>query len=507
MQRVFVGLVMFCSAVGAWADPPHWTEVRSAHFHVLTNSNERDARHVAGQLERMRSLFHVMLPGVNDEGDPPMRVFAMRDKQSFDELEPEAYLAKKQLELAGIFLRQPDGNTIMLRLDARGVHPFATVYHEYTHYMLRKADWWLPLWLNEGLAEFYQNTDIDGKTVTLGQPSGYDIDYLQHQKLLPLTTLLMVDHSSPYYHDEQKGSIFYSESWALTHYLMISDRVHDTHLIRDYGLKLMQHEDPVAAAKEAFGDLGKLEQALNHYVSQLAFQEFIMTLPATALVDEASYEARPVAMPEVEAERAAMLINVGRMREAEALLDKVLGEDANNVTAHYEKGMLLFRQGQISEAKKWFGEAAVLDPSDYRADYFFAMTCLRTGDQGHDEAVEADLKAAIKAAPNYAPSYDALAGFYGQRREKLDEAHTLNLAAVKLEPENLQYRLNTAEVLVAGKQFVSALSVLKMAKTYARTPAEQAQVDERIERVTRYKESAEGEQHGGGEASAPKTTQ
>jgi len=33
---------------------------------------------------------------------------------------------------------------------------------------------------------------------------------LRQNKLLPLATLFTVDHTSPYYHEENKGSIFYA---------------------------------------------------------------------------------------------------------------------------------------------------------------------------------------------------------------------------------------------------------------------------------------------------------
>ncbi len=91
------------------------------------------------------------------------------------------------------------------------------MYHEYTHYMLRKADGWLPLWLNEGLAQFYENTDIDAKITWLGETNPQQLMYLKRNDLLPIKTLLTIDARSPYYHDEDKSSIFYSESWAMTH--------------------------------------------------------------------------------------------------------------------------------------------------------------------------------------------------------------------------------------------------------------------------------------------------
>ena len=39
-----------------------WIEVTSPHFVVATNSNERQARRIASQFERMRSVFHVLFP-------------------------------------------------------------------------------------------------------------------------------------------------------------------------------------------------------------------------------------------------------------------------------------------------------------------------------------------------------------------------------------------------------------------------------------------------------------
>ncbi len=39
--------------------------------------------------------------------------------------------------------------------------------------------------------------------------------------MLPLRTLFEVDHKSPHYNEKNKTSIFYAQSWALMHYLII----------------------------------------------------------------------------------------------------------------------------------------------------------------------------------------------------------------------------------------------------------------------------------------------
>ena len=222
MHKNLTALFLFCITFSALASdtPDHWFEVRSPHFTVLTDSNEKQARHIAAQFEQMRAVFHTLMPnGATDTGSP-ITVLALKNQKAFQTLEPASYLAKGQLDLAGLFMQAPDKNYILIRLDAPETdHPYAIIYHEYTHFMMRKATW-LPLWLNEGLAEFYQNTDIRDKEVILGRADSNDILYLRQNRLLPLQTLLLVDHSSPYYHEEQKGSVFYAESWALTHYIL-----------------------------------------------------------------------------------------------------------------------------------------------------------------------------------------------------------------------------------------------------------------------------------------------
>jgi len=108
----------------------------------------------------------------------------------------------------------------------------------------------MPLWLNEGLAEFYQNTEIREEDVSLGEPSGENLQWLRENRLLPLATLFTVDVQSPYYHQENKGSIFYAESWALTHYLFTKDHQEKTTRIARYSELLIQKVDPVSAATQ-----------------------------------------------------------------------------------------------------------------------------------------------------------------------------------------------------------------------------------------------------------------
>jgi len=59
----------------------------------------------------------------------------------------------------GMYVGGTDANYIALRLDVslnqETYEPFEPVYHEYVHYLTRRLIASLPLWMVEGLAEFY----------------------------------------------------------------------------------------------------------------------------------------------------------------------------------------------------------------------------------------------------------------------------------------------------------------------------------------------------------------
>jgi Tfp pilus assembly protein PilF len=484
-QRILpFALLLTASSILAKEGGDSWVEVRSPHFLVLTDSNEKQARHVAGQFERMREVFHTVFPKAHVDPADPIIVIALKDKKAFQALEPEGYLAKGQIELAGLFLRAPDKNYVLLRLDAQGEHPYATVYHEYTHLLLSDVENWLPLWLNEGLAQFFQNTEIHEKDADVGEPSREDIMLLRQNKLIPIETLLAVDVKSPYYHEEEKGSIFYAESWALVHMLEDADDLLHTRHLPDYIEIVSQHVDPVTAGERAFGDLRQMQKALELYISRLSYR--YMKVPVPQDVNEASFQATAVPLSRADAVRAEFLAYNDRGKDARALLDAVLRDDPNSVSAHETMGFLEFRAGNLELARKWYEQAVQLDSQSYVAHYYYAAISMQSGSAVPPDQIEASLQAATKLNAKFAPAYDALAMFYGMHHEKLDDAHMLNLRASQLDPGNLNYRLNTASVLQEADRYRDAIAVLKASTGLAKTPEEASLVDNRIKELEQY---------------------
>ena len=471
-KRLFLLLPLFAAVLATARDKAeNWIEVRSPHFTVVTNSNEKQGRHIADQFERMRSVFHVAFPKLQIDPGAPLIVLAIKDEKGFRALEPEAYLAKGSVKLGGLFLRASDKNYVLMRLDAEGEHPYAIVYHEYTHLLLSSAAEWMPLWLNEGLAEFYQNTEIREKEVSLGEPSRDNILLLRASRLLPLATLFTVDDKSPYYHEENKGNIFYAESWALLHFIQVKDRQDNTNRLSQYGELLSQKVDPVTAATRAFGDLKQLQLALEGYVRQGSFNYFKMT--TTTEVDDSAFNVQAITQAQSDAVRADFLAYSQRTADARALVDRLLQEDPKNAAAQETLAFLEFRQGHVEEARKRYAQAVQLDSRSYLAHYYFAAISMGGPISAAEEGqVESSLRTAIRLNPSFAPAYDRLAAFLGMHHRNLDEARLMGLKAISLDPVNVDYRINVANVLLAMGQGENAVRVLENASKVVRTPEE-----------------------------------
>ena len=481
-------LLMLCGSLSALAAEPVYLQVTSPHFTVITDAGEKQARHVLDNFERMRWVFQKLFPKSNVDPSLPMVVLAMKNKKGFQAVEPEEALGKGQLDLAGLFLKTQDKNFILLRLDAEGDNPFATVYHEYTHLQYSAAEEWMPLWLFEGVAEFFQNTTIHDKDVQVGETDVNEILYLRQNRLIPLETLLRVDHDSPYYHQEDKGSAFYAESWALTHMLLINDRSQKTNHLGEYMTLMSQGADPVGAAMQAFGDLKKLQTALGYYVQQSAFMHFVMNSGA-APIDETTFTVKELDRNAYDVARADFMVGEGRTKDAQALLEAVMLADPKNAAAREAMGALAFRNGDRVGARKWYSDAIALDSGSYLAHYYFAALSLQDYGAG-DDAIEKNLREAIRLNPGFAPAYDELAAYFGMRREKLDEAQMLSAHAVQLDGGNVRFRVDAGNVLRERGKLDDAERVLKIAAKLAKNPGEAAMVQNQLSEIQRERSYA-----------------
>jgi TonB family protein len=480
-----VSLLVSLAAIAA-ERTDEWLEIASPHFVVISNSAEVDARRTARQFERMRSAFQKIFPDANLDTSAPITVLAVEDKANMVALEPPAYLGNGKMTIAGLFVRAPEKVFILIHTNSPGLHPYAAVYHEYTHFVMNRTGDWMPLWLAEGLAEYYQNTEIYDDEIRIGKVDAFTVDFLQQKALLPLTTLLTVDTHSPYYHEEDKGSMFYSESWALAHYLKTKDNEENTHRVDDYLQLMHKGVDNVTAATRAFGDLTQLQTDLQKYI--LNTGSGYASLPSSNQVDDSGFVERKLTKAESDTVRAEFQGYVGRGEDARSLLEPVLRDDPGNLRAHVTMGYVAFRERKYDESHQWCQQAVQLDANDFMAQFCSAISWLRKGviDAGSLAHIENELRAVIRLNPNFAPGYDALGTVMGMRGKNFSEARMWMEKAVQLEPGDVAIRVNKANLLTRMGQNTEAIEELEFAQKLSHTPEEVATVENILQSAQRF---------------------
>jgi tetratricopeptide (TPR) repeat protein len=148
--------------------------------------------------------------------------------------------------------------------------------------------------------------------------------------------------------------------------------------------------------------------------------------------------------------------------------------------------LLEMREGHMDAARKLYADSVKMDSQNYLAHYNFASMSMRDGDASQDQEIEASLRAAIRLNPRFGPAYDLLASLFGREARNLDEAAHLSAQAIQLEPGNLGYRVNAANVLMAMQKYADAATVLRNSAKLAKNPHESAMLQNKIAEIEEY---------------------
>jgi Tfp pilus assembly protein PilF len=449
-----------------------WVEVRSPHFIVSSNAGEKQARHVAQQFEEIRGLFQSNFPTLRLDPGKPILILAAKNENTLKILLPGFWEQKGSVHPAGLYTAGPEKHYVALRLDSQDENPFHVLYHEYTHALLHLNYRPLPLWLDEGFAEFYGNTVINGKDIQTGKVDKSHLYLLQQSKLLPVDILLQVDHSSPYYNEQNRASVFYAESWALVHFLLLDPDARKQQLLIHFLAAWDKSGNQVQAAQQTFGDLKKFGQRIEAYARQQTF--YMAVIKSSLQFDEKSYTSRALSSAESLALRGDFYLHTNRMQEANTALEEAVKQDSQLAAAHESLGNYYFRQRDQAAAAREFERATQLNSSSFLTYYDSAMLDLQMA-RGMPDAwpkAEANLEKAISLNPAFAPAYASLANLYSFRGQNQDKALAAARRAVELEPGAISYSINLGYVLLNMNKMDEARALASHILAGAKNPVE-----------------------------------
>ena len=405
-------LLAVAIAGAANATTGDWSRLDTPSFTFFSNAEPDVTLHYAAELESFRRYVAHTLGDGAVANPLPTEVYLFADAESFEPFS----LGERNV---GWFTGTRQANVIAV--DSSAAAGTEVAYHEYVHFVVENSTPAVPLWLNEGLAEFYSNLRRGDDGLELGRPLARHVDYLRRNRLISFDELFAVTRDSPEYTEERRRGVFYAQSWAFVHYLLVGQK--ELRLeVDDFFARLRDGSQAEEAYREAFGTstLG-LRRDLEHYVSQALFEYLILTDRAPA--NEQLSQPTELSQEEANARLGLLCLagKVGGENTVDNYFHRALAIDPDQPTALRGMGELDLLRGDFAQAAAWFAEALVFNPDDAATLDLHALALLQTVQSGLARAGTPDppqqemirqaresFGQAIAREPRFAP---ALAGY------------------------------------------------------------------------------------------------
>jgi tetratricopeptide (TPR) repeat protein len=322
-----------------------WIAARSRHFTFVSSAGERRTREMAANLETLAAALSRLSPRFTAAAAPTRVIVFSRRRESqpyFDML-----LNREHSTVTGVFVSQRGGGAMIINDSAGLPSSERTPYHELVHYLIANGEARPPLWLEEGLAEYFANAELRSKAIYAGAPVHAHILALQ-RRFMPLEQLFAVERESDAYNLPDGQTLFYAESWAVVDWL--------------------------------FRNGGKERAAFYAFLADLEHG----VAPAVALRER--YHSSP------EEVRASIAAYVPGSSNWWNLRIAVPDTDTTVTTAPLSRAALLYElgrflagiEGMAPEAERHFRAALDADPRHARS--LAALAVLRAGDRRDAEA-------------------------------------------------------------------------------------------------------------------------
>lgn len=472
-RRAFISLIFVlcalwpCQSVSfpVSAAKETWIKATSRHFTLVGNADEKQIRKVGAELEKFREAVSRLSGIWQRRFTPPVTVFVFKNNETYEPFKP--LLQGKPVEVSGYLQTNNDSAYITLTTDQRRQNPEAVIFHEYVHFLTGGGQRSLPTWLGEGLAEYFSTFAVasGGKQIVIGRAIPVHLQRLRQSDWIPMQTLLAVEQDSAYYRELDKKSIFYAQSWALTHYLMTGDANRQSQF-RQFLNALAGGLSAETALSQFFQTSpDNLGATLREYVRRNVLGSQTISFDRKIETDE-TMTVTTLGNAELKAHLGDLLWHIERTESGEFALERALAVDAHQPLALSSLGMLRIKQKRFAEARQLLQQAIQTGEANFLTFYSHAFAC----QQEHVDAegfvsrfptetvneMRDSLNRARELMPNFADPYKALAFIHLAQRENADEALALIQRARELAPDREDFLYTQAQIYLWRHNFSDA---------------------------------------------------
>lgn len=329
-----------------------WILARSKHFVFVSSAGEGRTRETAAGLETLAAALTQMSPHFSSTtADTHVFLFSRhREAQPYFDL----LVGRENAHVTGMFVSQNDRGSMLMET-GYGFGPDRTPFHELVHYLMNSGGSRPPLWIEEGIAEYFSNAQLRKAAIYAGQPVPVHLQALQRHSLIPLQELFSVARESDLYNLPEAQRMFYAESWAAVEWL-----IRMNHTVFDDFLRDIQEGKPVEQALRSryHKSLDEMQHAFDVTVSRPSFG---MTLPVPNA--DTTVSITPLKRADLLYELGSFLANIedGRM----------------NAERHFREALVVDpAHARSLAALGEFDKAIAADPTDARIYLDYAESLL-----------------------------------------------------------------------------------------------------------------------------------
>jgi tetratricopeptide (TPR) repeat protein len=351
-----------------------WVSVQGEGYNVITDAGAATAQKMAERMEQMRRLL-----GGSSKASLPLQVVLPASDSLYSGLKPSAtatgfYQSSADQDWIVVHWGRPDSERAMS--------------HEVVHAFLEHSGPRRPLWLEEGLAEFYSTAAQDRKSWIIGLPVEGHVRVLNRSAWLGEREFFEARHDSALRDEGARVGRFYAQSWAVVHYLLTTPNVREKTPALFAALG-----DGVPFARACEAALGQRQGLLLEAARRAVERERFQT--ARIAPDTAAHTMGPPTVLSDE-QSGAMLVSLSL-----AVGRPAMAREAARTPA--QRGLLALSNGNRAEAAAFLAEAVANGTAD--AAPYFELAMLLREDKREPERVAALLRQAIERNPNHAEAH------------------------------------------------------------------------------------------------------
>ncbi len=451
-----------------------WLKLTSSHFELYTTAGEKKGREAILYFEQVRDFFGRASGNRKPITTAPVRIIAFRSDKEY-----KPYRINESAE--AFYLDGYDRDYIVMRAITQENYPVAV--HEFTHLLVKHSGIEIPIWLNEGLADVYSSMKPLGKKVLVGSLIPGRFYFLQQNKWMPLDALTSVDAKSPYYNEKNRVGIFYSESWALVHMLLLSPKYRPQF---NKFLAAMSSGLPASAAFwQTYAETpAQVQKDLEQYMSGTQFSGVLFDVTLEKSAEEPDIEPAPAL--ESGMALADLLALTSKGEAAKEAYESLAKESPKSWEVEAGLAELAWRAKNPEEARKHFARAAELGSTNPRLYFDYAMV-LREADEKESAAIPA-LQKAVALDPDYQDAHYYLAFCLlsdGKYQEAVD--HFKKVKHIKVE-QAFSYYHAIAYADYQLEKWDDAQKAAEGARKYARQVPDIASADDMLRALSQEHE-------------------